>query len=69
MPRTKKKFKFDIYYHFLIQIWRLELLTRDNIETAWYRNCATCNHEIGDSRHEDYTNKQHGAFLQLDLDT
>jgi len=24
---------------------------------AWYRNCAICNYEIGDFRHEDYTNK------------
>jgi len=29
---------------------------------AWYRNCATCNHEIGDSRHEGYMNKQHRVF-------
>jgi len=29
MPRRKKNFKLSIYYHFLIQIWRLELSTRD----------------------------------------
>jgi len=31
MPGTKKNLKLDIYYHFLIQIWRLELSIRDNI--------------------------------------
>jgi len=55
MLRTKKNFYLGIYFHFLIQIWRLELSTRDNM--CLYKNCATCVHEIGNSRHEDYTNK------------
>jgi len=31
MPKTKKIFKLGVYYHFLVQIWRLELSTRDNM--------------------------------------
>jgi len=31
MPRTKKNFKLNIYYHFLVQIWRFELSTRHNM--------------------------------------
>jgi len=32
---------------------------------AWYRNCTTCNHEIGDSRHEDYSNKYLDGVLTI----
>jgi len=66
MPRTKKNFKLGIYYHFLIKygVSSCQLVTI----CTWHRNCATCNHEIGDSKHEDYTNKQQ-EFLRLDLDT
>jgi len=64
MPRTKKiyHFLFSNHYHFLVQKWHLMTIC------IWYRNCATCNYKIRDSRHEDYTNKQHGV-LQLYLDT
>jgi len=41
MLRTKKNFKLDIYYHFLVQIWRFVQLVTIR---AWYRNlCNLCN--------------------------
>jgi len=67
--RERKKIsKLGIYYHFLVQIWRLELSTRIqqyvlDIETV---QLVTTKLEIPDTK---ITQTNTMELLQLDLDT